>query len=101
MSDHEPGGWLQPGSLQHVLDGYALEVGVQAAPAGDAVDIRVDRLAGHRPELGPCERERVLHLTPDPEVPGREIRGGNRTVVQDRPFLREVLAGRDPLLLFI
>ena len=41
------------GEPEDLLDRHALPVGVELRPAGDAVDVRVDRLARQRLELLP------------------------------------------------
>src|SRR5690348_1717081 len=83
------------------LNRDALEVHVEARPAGHAMDVGVERLARHFLELGPRELERVLDLAPDLEVPRLEIDARHGAVVQDWPLLSEVLAGRDALLLLV
>ena len=54
--------------------GDALPVGVELGPAGHAVDVGVDGLAGQRLELLPGQGERRVDLAPDLEVPRREVR---------------------------
>ena len=55
-------------------------------------------MAGPSGPAGPERerRERVAHQAERPEVPGCEVDGGHAAGVQDRPLLRQVLAGREP-----
>ena len=42
------------------------------------------------------ESHRLLHLAPDPEVPGGQVGVWHRSRVEYRPLVRQVLAGRQP-----
>ena len=80
------------GQLQDRLDGDALPGRVEFRPPRDAVDVRPDGLAGEGLELLPGQRERRVDLTPDPEIPARQVRVRHGSVVQDRELVRLVLA---------
>ncbi len=70
----------------------ALEGHVEAAPARDAVDVLGVGRPRERVQLVPREPDRVLDLSRDDEVPGREVGARDRAGVQDRPLLGQVLA---------
>ena len=55
---------------------------------------RLTDLRRQRHELVVVERDRVLDQAPDPEVPCRRVELRDRAVVQHRPLLGQVLAGR-------
>src|SRR3954447_457344 len=81
------------GEAEDLLDRNSLPVRVELCPAGHAMDVRVDGLAGQRLELVPAEGERVVDLAVDLEVPGREVGPRDRAVVEDRELVGLVLAG--------
>ena len=101
VGDHEAGasasaapargcaGWARPRSR------------CRARPAGHAVDVGVDRLAGHLLELVPAERERVLDLAPDPEVPGRRGRSSGPSRSGGRATSRSSTGRGDAALLLV
>jgi hypothetical protein len=72
------------GQAEDLLDRDALPVGVELRPAGDAVDVGVDRLAWQRLERRPVEGERSIDLAPDADVPRGEVCLRDRAVVEDR-----------------
>jgi hypothetical protein len=74
----------------------ALERRVEAAPARDAVNVGRDLRLRQRLQLVVAERDRLLDLAEDLEVPRREIGLRDGACVQDRPLLGQVLAGREP-----
>ncbi len=74
---------------------HALPGRVELAPAGHAVDVGGDGLAGQGLELVPGEGERRVDLAPDPEVPGGQVGVRHRAVMQDRELVGPVLARRD------
>ena len=73
VGEHE----LRPGpqlrSAEDLLDRHAFPGRVELGPAGDAVDVGLDRLARQRLELGPGEAERAVHFPEDLEVPGGQV----------------------------
>ena len=72
----------------------ALELRVEAAPAGDAVDVGRHLGRRQRLQLVEAERERLLDLAGHLERPGGEVDVRHLARVEHRPLLREVLAGR-------
>ena len=74
----------------------ALELRVEAAPAGDAVDVGRDLGGGELEELVEAERRGLLDLARDFEGPRGDVDVGHLARVEDGPLLREVLAGRQP-----
>src|SRR5947208_9028900 len=69
MGDHEACAWLWPDELGEIAPMNPAEPRVEAAPAGDAVD--VDRDLGRRQllQLLPRQRGRILDLAEDLEIP--------------------------------
>ena len=57
--------------------------------------VRRDRGLVELLKVHPAQLELVQDLAEDPEVPPRGIGPRDRTVVEDRPLLGQVLAGRD------
>jgi hypothetical protein len=60
------------------------------------MDVDGDLGLWERLQLVVAERQRLLDLAEDVEVPGSEVGLRNRAGVQHRPLLREVLARRQP-----
>src|SRR4029077_20491403 len=85
---------LRADELSEIVPVDAAEARVEAAPARDAVDVDRDLAAGQLLQLLPRQRQRLLDLAEDAEVPGRKIRARNRAGMQHRPLLRQVLARR-------
>src|SRR2546430_2547329 len=94
VGDHEACAWLWSDELGEIAPMDPAEARVEAAPAGDAVD--VDRDLGRRQllQLLPAQRDRILDLAEDLEVPARELGLGHAARVQHRPLLGQVLARR-------
>ena len=84
------------GEFQDLLDRDAFPDSIQFRPARDAVDVRLDRLAGQGLELVPSQGERRIHLAVDLEVPFREVRVRYGSIVENRKLLGAVLARGDP-----
>ncbi len=61
------------------------------------MDVGVDRPARQALHVLPGQRERLLDQAGDAEVPGVEVDLWHRAVVQHRPLLGQVLAGRQPI----
>ena len=95
VRDDEAGARLRAHELRDLAPVNAAEARVEAAPARDAVDVLHVLRLRQRGELVPAQRDRVLDLAEDAEVPRREIRVRHRAGVQHRPLLREVLARRE------
>jgi hypothetical protein len=92
VGDCEMGARLRTDQLRELFPMDAAEARVEAAPARDAVDVDGDLAARQVLQLLPAERDRLLDLAEDAEVPGREIGVGDGARVEDRPLLGEVLA---------
>jgi len=72
----------------------ATEAGVEAAPARDAVDVGGDLRRRQSAELLVVERDLLLDLAEDPELPGCEVDARHVAGVEDGPFLGQVLPRR-------
>ena len=84
----------RPRELRELAPVDALERGVEAAPARDAVDVLDVARARQRIELRPGELDLVLDLAVDAERPGREVGVRDAARVQHGPLDGHVLAGR-------
>ena len=72
----------------------AFERSVEATPARDAVDVLGMGRPWERVQLVPRDPDRILDLSRDEEVPGREVGTRDRAGMQNRPLLGQVLARR-------
>src|SRR5207253_1552315 len=96
VRDREAGRRQRRRERRQLAPVHALELGVEAAPARDAVDVLHVRRPGQRVELLPVERHLLLDLAEDAEGPGAEVDTWHVARVQDGPLLRQVLPGRQP-----
>ena len=94
VGDREVRGRLRPAELRELAPVHALELRVEAAPAGDAVDVGRHLGRRERLQLVEAQRERLLDLAGHLERPGGEVDVRHLARVEHRPLLREVLAGR-------
>src|SRR5438309_54150 len=85
------------GELDDLREGDPFPPLVQTRPRRDAVHVRDDRRHRELLEFLPVEGELVQHLAEHPEAPRSRIEARHRAVVQHRPLLGEVLAGRHAL----
>jgi hypothetical protein len=74
----------------------AAEARVEAAPPRDAVDVGRHLRGRQRAELLVVERDLLLDLAGDPQLPGRRIDVRDVARVQDGPLLGQILARRQP-----
>src|SRR5579872_1967787 len=95
VRDREAGARLGPGELRELAPADALELRVEPAPAGDAVDVGRDLGRGQRGQLLVAEAERLLDLAGHLQRPGREVDVRDVAGVEHGPLVREVLAGRE------
>src|SRR4051812_12480641 len=93
---HEAGARLRAHELRDLAPVDASEARVEPAPARDAVDVHGHRAARQLLQLLPGQRQRLLDLAEDAEVPRAEVGVGNRPCVQHGPLLRQVLARWQP-----
>lgn len=80
-------------SGQQFAESHAVPVVVEAAPSGHTMEVAGALDFWERVEFLPAELERRINQAGDGEVPGLGIKPRNRTVVQNRPFQGERLAG--------
>src|SRR5262249_25074236 len=90
---------FEPYQLQNVAEGHAFPVIVEAAPARHAVKIASDPGLRKAVELIPGQTRGSLYAAEHAKIPGRRLEARNRTVMQDRPFQRKCLAGRQAAFL--
>src|SRR5438445_5575995 len=94
VGDHKAGARLRLDQLGEIAPVDAAKARVETAPAGDAVDVDRDVARRQLLQLLPGERDRILDLAEDLEVPGREVGVGHGARVQDGPLLGQVLPRR-------
>src|SRR5437588_3992370 len=91
---------LELHQVEHFLEGDALPVIIEAAPACDAMEIAVRPYSRQPIELLPAEPHRLLYQPANAEVPFSRIKARHRAIMQDRPLQRERLPRRQPSLAF-
>ena len=91
---HELRIWTRLHQLHDLAERYTGPVAVEHAPAGHAVDVLLDGNRWQRPELLVRQLDRIIDKPRDLKIPLCRVELWHRAVVQDRPFLGLVLAGR-------
>jgi len=81
--------------IEHFSEEDAGPAIVEAAPARDAVKVRSDFGLREREKFLPGKFRRSGDFAGDFEVPPGFVEMRNRAIVEDRPFQRERLAGRE------
>ena len=82
---------------QHLAGRKAAPLVVQRRETGDAVEVGPDLGPRQRLQLAPRERRLLVDGAEDAQRPALEVDRGGRSVGENGPLVRHVLAGRDAL----
>jgi len=96
VGDDEASARQRPDERSELAPVDAAKALVEAAPAGDAVDVGSHLGLRQGAQIVEGEAKLALDGAEDAQVPGRQVDVWHGARVQDGPLLREVLAWRQP-----